>query len=684
MSSPTTTQLTVPMTVTMPPSPKFRDEEFRVKFPAINHPPGPLILLPRIDPTENPTLSMAEKHPNVSNWKSELLICMAAKNGPADLLEEWDSEELIGSRHNQGMADSFLYDSAFDKDLMPIFAELATSRGSRDFVRYYSMSILSKHMRSMWNPQFKEFCGFLVPFSDTARKTTTELLLDGLGDSDARLRRQFVCMWGRILEATGKMDVKHTLVQMLFDRMIEPKLTSPETFVNGISRVLYDYVACHPSEERLGSVLSHLDRIQSHVMGRPDKDGKKATSYVRAQMIKVFRACIESAVCLRFPHALEAQIRAILPSWIEILEELLFQSPNVGVDRIKSWDGFFVKQEIWESLPALVETPFIEDRRLRTFLSCAVGYLTLLYPLFRDIFVEYSAGPPEGTESDDGRVDFVEMMCAIFVFMASALRSKRTDTWWDRTTIKIVVQMIFKWTHMTSRDEEYDFKDNPMLFVAPLVYDCEYSLRRCAFDLLKAMLDSQVTMEMTASSLREEAQRSLERTQPLNLTKTSEWWKPYETTLAILSSQAQWLKSSQGQQFFPPKFYQQFLESEGIDVLQLQELQFLQGGLILFAGTFAEFLPKRTFAAYLDTTTKCLEDPKCYWASKIASLEAIGCFYDSAAYPDLLMLKTPEVKRVVIPITEAENEIDHMNCASIDAIHGMNTFQMSCVTVRSK
>lgn len=86
-----------------------------------------------------------------------------------------------------------------------------------------------------------------------------------------------------------------------------------------------------------------------------------------------------------------------------------------------------------------------------TFLSSGVSHLRALIPLFSKFYI--SEDPPSiPAPSDDGQLDLMQLVCPIFDFISSAIRSSNGKVWTTTENLGNLVEAVTLWVQITRED----------------------------------------------------------------------------------------------------------------------------------------------------------------------------------------------------------------------------------------
>ena len=93
---------------------------------------------------------------------------------------------------------------------------------------------------------------------------------------------------------------------------------------------------------------------------------------------------------------------------------------------------------------------FVQSDNFPGYMSSTLSFITTVFPLFHDIAIEYSAGPPSTTLSVQAE-RFSSAMFSTIRCINCTVRSKRAEAWF-KTNMQAATRAIFHWAQVVHRD----------------------------------------------------------------------------------------------------------------------------------------------------------------------------------------------------------------------------------------
>jgi len=475
-----------------------------------------------------------------------------------------------------------------------------------------------------------------------------------------------------MLEASvGVLRDNGFILECLFRQMAQGV---PNTAaVNTISEAIFDHLMRKPSQEKLLPFIPWLSSIIPTLMGYRARGVQGlviATPLTRARLFRIFKICLETAVNVRYPELVTHQMRGILPEWLDVYQKILLENPIGDITNLRSWDVLYLIQQVFESLPALVNTPFISVTFLGDMLTWTLRHLQAFYPAFRDMYLRNSMSPPEDTEHRDEPAHLPEIMYPAFGFISAAIRSRKAMAWFNQENTTALVEMIFKWSQMINEDEE-DFLGRPELFVDLINEQEDICLRVCTFDVLRALSHAEPTVSVTLPDiLLEGSSKSLRES------TSDKEWKTLEASLAVLGNQAEFLTNRFERQHLHLDTLRQHLANFQPEFQSLSAgMPYLQGRLLLYAGQYVSNLSAGLANMYLDDAIDLLSLPHVTMPVRFCALEMVKRFYAAPdQHPAVLTHKVAKAREVVQRWAQPVAGAKSMNRVARDALKAIQAF----------
>ena len=170
------------------------------------------------------------------------------------------------------------------------------------------------------------------------------------------------------------------------------------------------------------------------------------------------------------PAAVQEATASIIPVWLEAFKVLLSLDISQDVNE-QSWDGLSIRKELfkvstpgayilrwalmcWSQTLDVLNTSFPKSLKpdAPTFLSSGVSHLEALAPLFSKFYI--SEDPPSipAPSDDDGQVDLMQLICPIFDFISSTIRSGSGKVWTTPENLGSLIEAVTWWVQITTED----------------------------------------------------------------------------------------------------------------------------------------------------------------------------------------------------------------------------------------
>ena len=142
----------------------------------------------------------------------------------------------------------------------------------------------------------------------------------------------------------------------------------------------------------------------------------------------------------------------------------------------RSWDGLAIRKELfkvsilgayilrqafmcWLQTLDVLNTSFPKSLKpyAPTFLSSGVSHLRALAPLFSKFYI--SENPPSipAPSDDDGQLDLMQLVCPIFDFISSTVRSGSGKVWTTTENLGSLIEVVTWWVQITREDVSHHF-----------------------------------------------------------------------------------------------------------------------------------------------------------------------------------------------------------------------------------
>jgi importin-9 len=170
------------------------------------------------------------------------------------------------------------------------------------------------------------------------------------------------------------------------------------------------------------------------------------------------------------PAAVQEATASIIPVWLEAFKVLLELDVSKDVNE-KSWDGLAIRKELfkvstpgayilrwtlicWPQTLDVLNTSFPKSLKpyAHTFLSSGVSHLQALAPLFSKFYISQDPPSIPAPSDDDGQLDLMQLVCPIFDFISSTIRSGGGKLWTTTEHLGSLIEAVTWWVQITRGD----------------------------------------------------------------------------------------------------------------------------------------------------------------------------------------------------------------------------------------
>ena len=188
------------------------------------------------------------------------------------------------------------------------------------------------------------------------------------------------------------------------------------------------------------------------------------------------------------PAAVQEATASIIPVWLEAFKVLLNLDISQDVNE-KSWDGLAIRKELFKvgtprayilrrALMCFAQTLDILNtsfpKSLKpdapTFLSSGVSHLQSLSPLFSKFYISEDTPSVPASSDDDSQLDLMQLVCPIFDFITSTIRSGNGKLWTNPENTGGLIEAVTWWVQITKEDVSCSYAQGPfetLLLIAP-------------------------------------------------------------------------------------------------------------------------------------------------------------------------------------------------------------------------
>ncbi|ORY73226.1 ARM repeat-containing protein [Leucosporidium creatinivorum] len=511
-------------------------------------------------------------------------------------------------------------------------ARITTEASLELHIRQAAGFALKKYVKEFWSPFFTTFKG-PVATSTEVKAEIRSLIFAGLSDPVRKMRLACAVIISDIAHPDWPDDWPTLMSQLL--ALVGP--SSPPDAVDGGMRVLLDFVGIDLTEDQLLPIAREMLPQLLNILGSPQTHSPAT----RARSILVFRQCVMTLFTVKdeHPQAVKAAIGEILPQWIDAFRQLLELDVVQELQgEGNTWEGLAIRKAIYDALEVILNSfPSTLKASLPHFLSLSINHLTSLLPIYHTAFLSSTSDfdvPSPAEEDSQVPSDLPGLAATIVDFLCQACRRKNVKGLFveggrSMEMMERALDSAMAYAQMTTDDED-SWASDPNAFVAD--EDDEmiaYNTRAASIDLTTALVDA---FETTAlSSLWSAFQRRAAQADAARAQGDADWWKGYESALAIVGAVSTDLlvhvqeTAAEGQQ---PVFDLGRLFTSIIPTyLTASDLPFLQGRSFVFASQFSQALPAELANQYIDAAIQVLGTAEAGVPVKVSAVRALNNFF---------------------------------------------------------
>jgi hypothetical protein len=489
-----------------------------------------------------------------------------------------------------------------------------------------------------------------------------------------------------------------TLLDQLLALVRSPSIDA----VEGGMRALNDFVSITLTEDQLLPVAQDMLPTLLAILGAPETYGPST----RARVVLIFRQCVMTLFTVKDEHpaAVKAAVGQILPVWLSAFQQLLSSDPAAEMQAAGSCECFAVRTAVIQALEVVLNSfPSTLKATLPDYLAIASAHLEALLPVYEAACLSSSSdfslpSASTGEEDSDVSTDLGTLVASIIDFVAQAgrrkaVRSVLTDGRGPSASLVEFCLKAIDFAKMTRDDvsladmvrvvgmvwlirwryskQEDNWASDPNAFVAD--EDDEmmtaYNVRSAALDLVIVSRDSlyptaftltphqwQAFVETLGDSayraLQAAFERAAQRAEQQKAAGDEDWWKGYDSALAVVGAVAEDLidhvqecqEEAKSPAFALEPVFQgvvmTYLTANGAHCFQyfdsmrradltfsgllaIADVPFLQGRAFVFASQFAELLPTQLAKQYLDAAISVLDSADASIPVKVSAVRAL-------------------------------------------------------------
>ncbi|GAA5974253.1 hypothetical protein JCM11641_003356 [Rhodosporidiobolus odoratus] len=513
-------------------------------------------------------------------------------------------------------------------------AKIATEQQVEVHWRQAASFALKKYVKEYWSPFFSTFKGPQAT-SPEVKAQVREILFAGLADPVRKIRLACANIISLIAQPDWPDDWP-TLMEQLLALIRSPSSDA----VEGGMRTLSDFVSISLTEDQLLPVAREMLPTLLAILGASETYGPST----RARAVLILRQCVMTLFTVKdeHPEAVKAAIGEILPVWLDAFYQLLqvevtteLTGPNE-----QNWEGVAVRIAIFQSLEVILNSfPSTLKTALPQYLALASTHLTALSPIYTAAYLSNSAdlsipSSTTGEEDSDVSTDLPTLVSTILDFVAQAARRKAVRSLFvtggkPATGLVDFLIKAIELAQMTTDDEETWASDPNALVADEDDEMASYNVRAAALDMSIAFVET--FSDTGLAALQTAFERVGTAAEQLRSQSNEDWWKGYESALAVAGSISEDLiehvqeQAEGGKQ--PVFALERVFEGVVMTYLTATDFPFLQGRAFVFASQYAEVLPQQLAQQYINAAIVVLDAADAGVPVKVSAVRALLNFF---------------------------------------------------------
>lgn len=563
-------------------------------------------------------------------------------------------------------------------------ARLATDQQVEVPWRQAASFALKKYVKEYWSPFFASFKGPEAT-SPEVKEQVRQILYGGLTDPVRKIRLACANIVSLVAQPDWPEDWP-TLLDQLLALVRSPSIDA----VEGGMRALNDFVSITLTEDQLLPVAQDMLPTLLAILGAPETYGPST----RARVVLIFRQCVMTLFTVKDEHpaAVKAAVGQILPVWLSAFKQLLSSDPAAEMQAAGSCECFAVRTAVIQALEVVLNS-FLSTLKatLPDYLAIASAHLEALLPVYEAACLSSSSdfslpSASTGEEDSDVSTDLGTLVASIIDFVAQAGRRKavRAALTDGRGPSASLVEFCLKaidFAKMTTDDED-SWASDPNAFVAD--EDDEmmtaYNVRSAALDLAIAFVET--LGDSAYRALQAAFERAAQRAEQQKAAGDEDWWKGYDSALAVVGAVAEDLiehvQECQEEAKSPAFALEPVFQGVVMTYLTANDVPFLQGRAFVFASQFSELLPTQLAKQYLDAAISVLDSADASVPVKVSAVRALTNFFRhlkenvdpsqaATALAKLLPLLPETSENTLVLVLDAIQSLLRVGGPSIDA-----------------
>ncbi|KAL8280102.1 hypothetical protein RQP46_007432 [Phenoliferia psychrophenolica] len=507
-----------------------------------------------------------------------------------------------------------------------VSAELLIAKLSQDSPSF----VLKKYVKEHWSPFFPTFKGPPATAVEVKQEVRA-LIFGGLADPVRKVRLACAVVVSDIAHSDWPDEWPSLMSQLL------ALVSSPHALeVEGGMRVLKDFVGIDLTEDQLLPIAREMLPQLLTILGSPDAHSPTT----RARSVLIFRQCIMTLFTVReeHPEAVKSAIAEILPEWLDAFRQLLSVDPVAELASVESWDGLSIRIAIFHTLETILNSfPSTLKSSLPTFLSLSSSHLSLLAKVYETSYLSSSADfdrPQSEEEDSDVPTDLSTLIATLLDFETQVSRKKSVREFFVGRNgpgegMEHSMDQALAYARMTTDDED-SWASDPNAFVADEDDEMvSWNVRAACTDFVTGLIDTYG--EYALKALWSAFQRRAAECDASKLRSEDDWWKGYESALALVGATAtdlmQHVQESAEEGKAPVFDLGRLFTSIVPAFLSSPDAPFLQGRSFVFASQISQALPEDLASQYVDAAIQVLGDGAAGVPVKVSAVRALNNFF---------------------------------------------------------
>ncbi|KAK4699259.1 importin-9, partial [Phenoliferia sp. Uapishka_3] len=422
----------------------------------------------------------------------------------------------------------------------------------------------------------------------------------------------------------------------LMSQMLQLVSSSSPLEVEGGMRVLKDFVGIDLTEDQLLPIAKEMLPQLLTILGSPETHSPTT----RARSILIFRQCIMTLFTVReeHPEAVKIAIGEIMPQWLDAFRQLLEVDPLAELSSGQSWDGIAIRIAIFHTLETILNAfPSSLKSSLPHFLSHASAHLSNLSKVYNEAYLSSTSDfsiPTSEEEDSDVPTDLSSLIATLLDFVTQVSRKKGVKEFFvgkrgPAQGLENSMDQALAYARMTTDDED-SWASDPNAFVADEDDEMvSWNVRAACIDFVTGLIDA--FGDAALQSLWSAFQRRAAESDAAKSRSEEDWWKGYESGLALVGATAtdlmEHVQESAEEGTAPVFDLGRLFTSIVPAFLTSPDVPFLQGRSFVFASQFSQALPAELATQYVDAAIQLLELASAGVPVKVSAVRALNNFF---------------------------------------------------------